>query len=69
MFKTECNHFDVVNQAISGDRQIDEEAFSSIAVLAERLDRLKRANPLFDGVGFSQEVDELAMCEMISAIS
>jgi len=69
MLETECNHFDVINQAISGNRPIDEDTFSSIAVLAERLDRLKKTNNLFDKVGFSEQVEELALCEMISAIS
>ncbi|MHC5060079.1 MAG: hypothetical protein ACYTFK_03220 [Planctomycetota bacterium] len=69
MFNTECNHFDVINQAISGRKDVDEETFSSVAVLAERLDRLKKANHLFDEVDFSEQVEELATCEMISAIS
>ena len=69
MLGTLCNHFKVITDSLAGDRPTDEETFSSIAVLAERLERIKKTNALFDGVGFSEQVEELALCEMISAIS
>jgi len=69
MLGTERNHFKVITDSLAGDRPTDEETFSSIAVLAERLERLKKTNALFDEVGFSEQVEELALREMISAIS
>jgi hypothetical protein len=68
MLDDECNHFEVITKSLTGDRPTDEETFSSTAVLAQRLERLKKSNPLFEKVGFSEQVEELALCEMISAI-
>jgi len=68
MLTAKCDHFKVVTDSLSGTRPIDEETFSSVAVLAQRLETLKRTGPLFDDVTFSQEAEELAVCEMISAI-
>jgi hypothetical protein len=64
----ECNHFEVITKSLTGHRPTDEETFSSTAVLARRLERLKKSNPLFEKVDFSEQVEELALCEMISAI-
>ena len=61
--------FEVIRKSISGQRPVDEETFSSVAVLAERLDRVKRNNKISADVCFSPQVEELALCEMISAIS
>jgi hypothetical protein len=69
MLGTECNHFKVITDSLAGNRPTDEETFSSIAVLAERLERFKKTNALLDEVDFSEQVEELALREMISAIS
>ncbi len=63
------DHFKVVTERLVGLKPIDDETFSSIAVLAERLERLKKTNDKFAEVTFSPHVEELASCEMISAIS
>jgi len=69
MLAAKCDHFKLITESLSGARSTDEEIFSSIAVLAERLERLKKTNTLFDEVGFSEQVEKLALREMISAIS
>ncbi len=69
MLKTKRSHFEVIKECLAGNRPIDEETFSSIAVLARRLDGLKKNNALFDDIEFSEQAEELALCEMISAIS
>ena len=69
MFANDSDHFEIINDSLTGAKQVDEETFSSVAVLAERLERLKRKSDLFDDVTFSPQVEELASCEMISAIS
>ena len=65
----DCNHFEIVTESLVGGRSVDEETFSSVAVLAERLDRLKKTSSVFSNVSFSPELEELAEREMISAIS
>ena len=65
----DCDHFKIVTESLAGSRSVDEETFSSVAVLAERLDRLKKTSSVFSNVSFSPELEELAEREMISAIS
>ncbi len=61
-------HFDVLNDNINGTRAIDEHTFASVAVLAERLEKLQRSNSVFGDVSFSPEVEELVHCESISGL-
>ena len=69
MLATEQNEFGIITESLSGCRPTDEETYSSVAVLAERLERLKRSSKLFANITFSPHVEELASLEMISAIS
>ncbi len=69
MFTSQCDYLKTVKESISGVRPIDEDTLSSVAVLAERLEILKKTSSLFADVVFSDDVQELADCEMISAIS
>ena len=65
----ENSYYQVLSDTLTGSRAVDEESFSAVAVLAERLDTLKRTNSMFEGISFSPEVEELASCEMVSALS
>ena len=65
----ERNHFKVVNESLSGQRAVDEDTFSSVAILAERLERLKKTSSIFADITFSPQAEELACCEMVSALS
>lgn len=69
MFTDKRDDFKIIRESLSGKTPIDEATFSSIAVLAERMEGLKRSNKIFKDISFSPEVEELALCEMISAIS
>ena len=69
MFTDERDDFTIIRESLSGEKQVDETTFSSIAILAERMERLKRSSEVFEDISFSPEVEELALCEMISAIS
>ena len=69
MFTDERDDFTIIRESLSGEKPVDETTFSSIAVLAERMERLKRSSEVFEDISFSPEVEELALCEMISAIS
>ena len=66
---TEFDHFNIVLESMTGSRATDEKTFSSIAVLAERLEKVKKLGGGFEGIEFSPELGELASREMISAIS
>ena len=69
MFTSQYDYLKTVKESINGARPIDEDTLSSVAVLADRLEILQKSSSLFAGVSFSDDVQELADCEMISAIS
>ena len=69
MLATHCDNVKIVGDSLCGARPIDEETFSSISVLQERLERLKKNSNLFADITFSPHVDELASHEMMLAIS
>ena len=60
--------FKLVNDCLSGDAPIDEQVFDAVAVLTERLERLKRSSSLFSDISMSEQFEELASTEMMSAI-
>jgi hypothetical protein len=56
---TDSNHCQVVRESIVGKRAIDEQTFASLAILSERLERLKKLNKVFSAVAFSSAVEKL----------
>ncbi len=53
------DHCRIVNESLNGSRQVDERVFCSLAVLSERLERLRGLSEKFEGISFSPEVDVL----------
>ncbi len=53
------NHHQVVSRSLAGQRPIDEQTFASLAVLSDRLSRLKKLDRLFSSIEFSQDVKTL----------
>lgn len=60
MFNSETNHHQVVKDALFSRRPADEQTLCSVAILEDKLDRLKRLGPQFASVGFSPAVKQLA---------
>jgi len=52
-------HCKVVKDGLDGNRVIDEQTFDSLAVLAERLEQVKKLGPAFSDVAFSEAVQKL----------
>jgi hypothetical protein len=46
-------HCQIVGESLMGERPADEQTCASMAILADRLERLKRSSDLFAGVAFS----------------
>ena len=69
MITMETDHCRIVTQSLSGRRSADEQTFSSIAVLSDRLDQLKKMHRAFVDVEFSPEVQALSQQEMMLALS
>ena len=59
MLETASNHWQTVARSVSGERDVDEQTFTSLAILAERLERLKKMDIAFSDVAFSPAVKKL----------
>ncbi|MCJ7728559.1 MAG: hypothetical protein MUO27_01570 [Sedimentisphaerales bacterium] len=59
MIGMDSNHCQVVRESIVGERAIDEQTFASLAVLSERLERLRKLDEVFSAVAFSSAVKKL----------
>jgi hypothetical protein len=55
----DSNHCEVVRESIIGERAIDEQTFAALAILNERLERLRKLNKVFSAVAFSSAVKKL----------
>ena len=64
----EFNHCKIVRDGISGQRQVDEKTFESLAVLGERLERLKKLDKMFESVEFSAAVEKLTKQEIACGV-
>jgi len=59
MIEADSDHRRIVAESLAGKRQVDEQTFASLAVLGERLERLKERNEMFCGVAFSSAAERL----------
>ena len=60
MSEKSANHCQIVEQSLTGERAVDEQTFASLAVLNERLERLKNLDEIFGDVAFSPDVKKLS---------
>jgi len=59
MIEADSNHYQVLEKSLSGKRAVDEQTFVSLAILSERLERLKKLDAMFGDIVFSPAVEEL----------
>lgn len=52
-------HCQIVGESLIGERPVDEQTGASLAILAERLERLRHSSNLFAGVTFSPYVQKM----------
>lgn len=60
MIGMESNYFEVLKGSLTGEREIDQQTHVSIAVLADRLERVKKLGKAFSGICFSENVEQLS---------
>ena len=60
MAQTEWDHWRIVKEALSRDCPIDERTLTSLSILGEQMERVKRSRPGMSAVGFSPHVKELS---------
>jgi hypothetical protein len=59
MIGTDSNHCRIVAESLAGERGADGRTLASLAVLDERLERLKKLDEAFTDVAFSRAVEQL----------
>ena len=59
MIGTDSNHCRIVAESLAGKRKTDEQTFTSLAILDERLERLRSLGETFSGVEFSPDAAKL----------
>ena len=59
MITMESNYCRIVNESLSGERDVDENTFAALAVLSDRRERLRKIDVALAGVEFSPYVDSL----------
>ena len=59
MIGTESNHCQTLLESLKGTRSVDEKTLASLAILSERLERLKELDSCFADVTFSAAVKKL----------
>jgi hypothetical protein len=52
MIESDSKHYQIVEKSLAGDREVNEQTFTSLAILSERLEHLKKVDKIFDGVTF-----------------
>ncbi len=50
----------IMNKSLNGERDIDEQTFTSLNILTERLEKVKSLGGMFADVEFSQNIRKLA---------
>ncbi len=69
MITFSIEHSKVVADSIAGARKIDDQTYESVAVLSDRLQRVKLLGKAFEGIELSPTVDQIAEQEAKLAIS
>jgi hypothetical protein len=59
MIGTDSNHCRVVAESLAGKREVNDKTLASLAVLDDRLERLRKLGGAFSGVVFSRAVEQL----------
>ena len=59
MIGMDSDHCRTVKESLEGKRKVDDHTFAALAVLFERLERVKKLDDAFAGVAFSPAVQKL----------
>ncbi len=68
MIGTDSNHCRIVAESLTGEKGLDEQTLASLAILDERLERLKKLGDAFSDVAFSRAVEQLRSQSSVIAV-
>ncbi len=63
-----ASEFQIIQDALAGRKEADERALAVLAVLEERLERIKALGGGFSEVGFSSDVRKLRRSKTFAAV-
>lgn len=63
-----ASEFQVIQDALAGRREADEDALAALSVLEQRLERVKELGGGFSDIGFSTEAAELHRNMSVAAV-
>lgn len=63
------NYCQIIQKSLTGERAVDEQTFASLAILSERLERLKKLGEGFSDIAFSSAVEKLLKQESTVAVA
>ena len=69
MIGMDSDHCRTVTEALEGKRKVDENTFAALAVLFDRLERVKNLGDTFAGISFSPAVEKLQNKRSTVAVS
>ena len=59
MIGMDSNPCRTVAESLAGNRDVDEQTFDALAILEEKLERLKKLDSAFFSIAFSSDVEKL----------
>ena len=59
MIESDSNRCRIVAESLAGNRKVDEQTYAALAILDERLERLRKLDSAFYEVAFSTDVEKL----------
>lgn len=68
MIETDLDHCQVVQASLAGNKAVDQQVLTSLAVLNDRLELLKTMNPAFSTVCFSPGVEQLKTHSSLTSV-
>jgi hypothetical protein len=69
MYATDLDHCEIVINSLTGDRSTDEQTFTSISILADRLQNVRKLHHTLIDIEFSPDVQALNEQESKLAVS
>jgi hypothetical protein len=69
MTRMEFDSLKVVTESLEGKRNVDEDTFASVAILSDKLERLRKISKKYCAVEFSPYVKNIMAKEKVMAIS
>jgi hypothetical protein len=59
MMRKDSSHYRIVAESIGGAREVDDKTLTSLSILEERMEKLRKFDEMFSGIEFSSAVKKI----------